>query len=512
MSKQYYMYLRKSRADLEAEARGEGETLARHRRALTALAQRNGHPISRIFEEIVSGDTIASRPEMQSLLAIVESGACAGVYVNDVDRLARGDSIDQGIVKQAFYATNTLIITPYKVYDPTNVADEDFFDFSLFMARFEYKVMKRRMQTGRMRSASEGNYLGTRPVYGYERVKRPDRPGCTLQPVPEKAEIVRSIFNWYAYGDGSGKPLSADAIAKRLNAMGLRTDLGVLYDGNRIRAMLRNPAYIGRVSWAKHVKKVKLVDGVRTELREKNPAPIIVDNAHPAIIDIDLWNKVQTMFATHAKLPKNTDAPVRNVLAGLFRCVHCGRTLLRKESNGRPDMLACKTYGCPTTGIYIPIAERAVIEALEDWNARYSLPPEPASEPAEASAPTLAIERQLSTLEKQLERLHDLVEQGVYTPADFVRRRDALRDRMQSLQSQLASMQTQPTTEDLIRAELPQIRHVLESYPTTQDLQERNNLLRTVIDHVDYDKTHRCFRNENPADFLTLTFHPKLQK
>ena len=45
----YLMYLRKSRADLEAEARGEGETLARHRRALRELAARNGHEIRRDY-------------------------------------------------------------------------------------------------------------------------------------------------------------------------------------------------------------------------------------------------------------------------------------------------------------------------------------------------------------------------------------------------------------------------------------------------------------------------------
>ncbi|NMA85098.1 MAG: resolvase, partial [Epulopiscium sp.] len=34
----YCMYLRKSRADIEAEARGEGETLARHKKILLDLA------------------------------------------------------------------------------------------------------------------------------------------------------------------------------------------------------------------------------------------------------------------------------------------------------------------------------------------------------------------------------------------------------------------------------------------------------------------------------------------
>lgn len=36
---QYCIYLRKSRADIEAEARGEGETLARHEHALLELSK-----------------------------------------------------------------------------------------------------------------------------------------------------------------------------------------------------------------------------------------------------------------------------------------------------------------------------------------------------------------------------------------------------------------------------------------------------------------------------------------
>ncbi len=35
------VYLRKSRADLEAEARGEGETLAKHKKFLLNFAKKN---------------------------------------------------------------------------------------------------------------------------------------------------------------------------------------------------------------------------------------------------------------------------------------------------------------------------------------------------------------------------------------------------------------------------------------------------------------------------------------
>ncbi len=94
----YCIYLRKSRTDAEAEARGEGETLARHEKALLELAKRLHLNVTEIYREIVSGDTIAARPVMQQLLSAVEQGVWEGVLVMEVERLARGDTIDQGIV------------------------------------------------------------------------------------------------------------------------------------------------------------------------------------------------------------------------------------------------------------------------------------------------------------------------------------------------------------------------------------------------------------------------------
>ena len=83
------IYLRKSRADLEAELSGASDTLARHRQTLTELAARGHLTISAIYEEVVSGDTIAARPEMQRLLKEVEAGmwdAVLDVYKRQILR------------------------------------------------------------------------------------------------------------------------------------------------------------------------------------------------------------------------------------------------------------------------------------------------------------------------------------------------------------------------------------------------------------------------------------------
>ena len=168
---EYAMYLRKSRADIEAEANGEGETLARHENILLDLARKNEIKIGKIYKEIVSGETIEARPEMQRLLSDVRSGRWKGILVVEVERLARGETMDQGIVANAFKISNTKIITPMKVYDPNNEFDEEYFEFGLFMSRREYKVINRRLQRGRIMSVKEGKYVGSVAPFGYDRVK-----------------------------------------------------------------------------------------------------------------------------------------------------------------------------------------------------------------------------------------------------------------------------------------------------------------------------------------------------
>ena len=116
----YAMYLRKSRADVEAEALGEMETLARHEKILTELAKRKGIKISEVYKEIVSGESIENRPEMQRLLKDVYARKYKGVLVVELERLARGDTKDQGTVATAILCGDIILaISPPMMLDAT---------------------------------------------------------------------------------------------------------------------------------------------------------------------------------------------------------------------------------------------------------------------------------------------------------------------------------------------------------------------------------------------------------
>ena len=136
----------------------------------------------------------------------------------EVERLARGNTIDQGIVSQAFKYSNTLIITPNKVYNPANEFDEEYFEFGLFMSRREYKTINRRLIAGRLASCKEGKYVGSAPPYGYKKIKLQGQKGFTLVPDEKEAEIVKLIFKWYTQEDRIG----TRKICYRLDEMGIK--------------------------------------------------------------------------------------------------------------------------------------------------------------------------------------------------------------------------------------------------------------------------------------------------
>ena len=252
---QYLIYLRKSRKDRELELQtGNFDTLQRHRDTLLALARQRGYSIAHIYEEVVSGDTIAERPEMQKLLAAVETGAYAGVLVMEIPRLARGNTRDQGTVAETFQYSSTRIITPDKIYDPADEADEEYFEFGLFMSRREYKAINRRLQRRRMASLTEGKYIAGSAPYGYRRIRIPHQRGFTLEIVPDAAETVREIFHLYTAGaprpDGTTDPVGSHGIANLLNAQGLQSPGGVKWTAAAVRDILKNPTYAGYIRWS----------------------------------------------------------------------------------------------------------------------------------------------------------------------------------------------------------------------------------------------------------------------
>lgn len=515
----YCMYLRKSRADKELEARGEGETLSRHERALQMLATRLGLPVAAVYREIVSGETISSRPVMQTLLSEVEQGAWDGVFVMEVERLARGDTIDQGIVAQAFRCTNTRILTPAKIYDPSNESDEEYFEFGLFMSRREYKTINRRLQRGRAASASEGRYPGSLPPYGYRRVRLDGQKGFTLVPDPEQAAAVNLIFSLYVHGEtqpGGGMfPLGAGRIAEELNRLQIPTVKGGGWSAATVYSILHNPVYVGKIRWRARPLVKKSVGG-RLQKTRPRAAPqdtLLADGLHPPIVEPSLWQAAQQK-APHKTSASTGAKPLQNPLSGLVVCSQCGRRMVRRPLAGG-DVLICRTKGCPTISCSMALVRRALQAALETLFGGFLVRFSPAQ--TNAGSPQAALRQQtetalqnaLESCRRQAGRLCDLLEQGVYTPERFQERQALLEQRMQSLAQQLSSLPSGETAAPAgLWQPLPPAQPLPSLYADLQSAADQNALLKTLFESITYTKLPKN-GVKPPADGFTLTVYPK---
>ena len=166
-----YEYLRKSRSDDPMLT--VTEVLEKHEKILYDYVERNFNgtiPEENIFREVASSETIDGRPEMLKLLKGIESPKIKAILVVDVQRLSRGDLEDAGRLIKLLRYTNTKVITPQKTYDLNDDYDRDFFERELKRGNEYLEYFKKIQMRGRLESVKEGNYIGSVPPYGYDKI------------------------------------------------------------------------------------------------------------------------------------------------------------------------------------------------------------------------------------------------------------------------------------------------------------------------------------------------------
>ncbi|MCI9672191.1 MAG: recombinase family protein [Lawsonibacter sp.] len=492
----YVKYLRKSRFDRDYAELSIEETLKRHETILDKLARDRGYHIAKTYYEVVSGESIAARPEIQKMLEEVSLGIYAGVLVVDVERLARGNGSDQAYISQVFQFSGTKIITPLKVYDPSNEFDEEYFEFGLFMSRREYKTINRRLVRGRDSSAAEGKYINSIAPYGYKRVKLPSEKGYSLELHPEESEVIKKIFSLFLNHAGT------KIIANYLNDHDVPTRHGGLWSYSTITNIITNPVYMGKIrrGWSKQVKTIENGQVKKHIKRKKNLEDYqVFDGLHPALITEAEFNRAQEIrLERQPSVKVKNQFVLQNAFAGLLYCSVCGKRIGRtttSQSRGSTPRLRCvNARNCHNGSANYDVVETEIIAALRTWLEGYQVKIDTvgfADEIAEQRALLEKYDQELAKLNQQLENAFDLVEQGVYTLELFKERREKLNASISEVKEQRsrASVALEKLeSNDACQSNLiPRTEELLESYDSMTN-QERNDLLKAILQKVEYQK------------------------
>jgi DNA invertase Pin-like site-specific DNA recombinase len=488
--------------------RGEGETLDKHKKALFHLAKDYNVNVTKIFEEVVSGESIIHRPEMLQLLKEVGEGKWRSVFCMEIDRLGRGDMEDQGLILRTFKQSKTLIVTPRKVYDLNDEFDEEYTEFEAFMARKELKIITRRLQGGRLRSVEDGNYLGTLPPYGY-RIEQSGRRRYLIKH-PEQATPTELIWQLYRTGGfGSNK------IANELNRLGYPSYTGKLWNGSSVLNILKNPAYAGINAWGKKEQKKSATPGKRRETRSRPRAEQTwIYNAHEAYVTEEEYREVQEMIGRKYHPPYQLTNGIVNPLAGLIKCDLCGASIIYRPYTKQRAHLMCYNPHCRNKSTRFEFVETRLLDGLSHWLAEYS---EQLKQPASAKDNLIRIKekalrnlrREVGELEQQKERLHELLEKQLYDEDTYLERSKKLAERLTETGQAIVDMESilagEIQREKTHKEIIPKVKRLLEVYPKLTKAARKNELLKSVLEYAAYRK-----ESDQKGDNFSLVLHPKL--
>ena len=484
-SKTWLMYLRKSRQDDPHET--VEEVLEKHHAMLQDWALRElGRtiPEEHIFREIVSGERIADRRELQKVLRAIESDDVAGIICRDCSRLSRGDLIDCGTLMSTLQYTSTLVATPMMIYDLEDKKHKQFFQDELLRGSYYLEYTKEVLTNGReIAVTKKGAYIGSAAPYGYKKVKIGKL--CTLEPHETEADVVRMIFDMYVNQD-----ITFHSIGRKLDAMGIKPRTGETWRDTTLRQIISNHHYDGKVIWGKRKTKTTIEDGKVLQHRRwsENDDYAIVDGMHPALIDHDMFVKANEKRVNNPRIIR--DLKLSNPLAGILVCSKCGHVMRRVPYSHAEDRFACHTYkpACMKSIKMVDVYEAVIttLEQVELPDLKAKLDGNQGSARAIQQKLLDGLQKQLAEYKVQEENQYELLETKKYTLELFEKRNAALREKMKQCEKQIIETQrNMPAEVDYAERIVAMEDAIAALRDESRSIEDKNVCLKRIIDKIE---------------------------
>ena len=340
------MYLRLSHDDHNFNA--ASMSIINQRKILTDYVTEMGWNIRDVYSDDGYTGTNFDRPDFKRMIRDVEAGKLNCIVVKDMSRLGR-NYVECGYYTDEFFkAKGVRFIALNDGID--TLEDNDMLPFCHVVNEIYPKQVSRKVRQVKVSNARQGKFNGSQAAYGYEK-----SPHDTHILIPDEpaASIIRRIFAEFAAG------FSARGIGNRLNAEGVDSPRFYHYkkigkpnpnaeDKNRwgsatILQILRNRVYIGDMV---QCKRSAVSYKVKKRLTKDPQDWIVVEGTHEAIIDRDMWDRVQERME-RKHVTHTTSAGTVGLFAGLLRCAECGATLayMRKRLQGwEIGVYRCTSY------------------------------------------------------------------------------------------------------------------------------------------------------------------------
>ena len=434
------------------------ESIEGQLRECTEYAERNGITILRSYIDRALSARTADRPEFQNMIKDSEQKLFDVVLIWKLDRFSR-DRYDSAHYKRILKKNGVKVVSVKE-----NISDgpEGIILESMLEGYAEYysAELSEKIQRGQRENALKCKNNGGNTPLGY--VVGTDG---VLAVDPLTAPLVTEIFTRYDSGE------SISEITASLNGRGLKTKKGKAFKIGGVSLILKNRKYIGEYQYGS----------------------VIIPKGIPAIIDDDLFDRVQRRMAFNKKAPAKAKATEEYLLTTKLFCGTCER-LMAGES-GTSSTKGVKHYyykcggakrklGCKRKAVRKHWIERAAVLVTvqrvlqDDEISRIAEAIVALQEKEDTSLP--AMRQQLTGCEKAIDNMLNAIQMGVLTAS--------IKERLEKLE-----MQREELKLSILQAQMARPRYTKEQvvswisrfkYGNVDDPQYQKQIIDTFINSI----------------------------
>ena len=372
------LYIRLSRED--ENKTDVSESITNQKSLLLQYVKENNLRVYDIYIDDGYSGTTFDRPGFNRLINDIENKLVNMVITKDMSRLGR-DYIKTGYYLEKYFPEHNIryIAITDNIDTYLDNSNNDIAPFKAIMNDYYAKDISKKIKSSLRAKQKEGKWVGSRCPYGYDKDIN-NKNHLVIN--EEQAGIVRYIFDLSLNG------LTCFKIANKLTLENIKTP-AQYYDFNwknnynmnmgkwhpkTIKDILTNRLYTGDLV---QNRRSKVNYKIKKVVYNKECDYIVAPNTHEAIIDKELFDRVQSL------IPKNVgrnEKRENHLLDGLLYCGECNHRISvspRRKIDNR-CYTVCNYYRtylkqkvCTMHSNNYDILEDKILELLKEYCLKY---------------------------------------------------------------------------------------------------------------------------------------------
>ncbi|QGG46365.1 recombinase family protein [Heliorestis convoluta] len=310
---------------VSTQKEGQKSSVENQQKYLTEWADVHGYRLLKMYIDTKSGEYISYRNELQEMIQDIRAGKIRGIVTKEIARSSR-DVMDILELKRTLSDYGGFMISIRENYDSRTDDDEFLLVIHAAMAQKERKTTSSRIKVTQILKAKEGKG-NIKPPFGY---RYSETEKGKYEPDPVTGPIYKEIISQFLSGQGR------DKIARWLNSKGIKTSRGGIWRESAIKVLLENPAYLGFMVY-NTTTLLRTATGQRKRVRRPMEEWVIVEDAHPALITQEEWDKVHEIMLSRRKIDnrRRISFERKYLLSTLLRCGICKGNMYGVENRSK---------------------------------------------------------------------------------------------------------------------------------------------------------------------------------